>query len=83
MMMVAENVAEKHSMYRGLDDLQAHFLSEEIRKDHNRSSSVLRRIAKRKAIVQRIKWFLSDVVNTTILFAFTLAFLVSILVFFL
>lgn len=59
-MNMSKELADKHSMYEGLDELQTHFLREELKQDHRRSLFTLRRIAKRKAIGQRIKWKLEE-----------------------
>lgn len=58
--MYISKLNEKHSMYHGLDDLQSQYLRDELKKNHRRSIHALRRIAKRKAVIQRLKWFLGE-----------------------
>jgi len=82
MKMTQTRIAEELSMYRGLDELQQHFLREEIRKDFRRSSATLRRIAKKKAIGQRIKWALDDLKMVTVITGFVAALVLSIIVIF-
>lgn len=77
----AKNVQEA-SMYRGLDELQQHFMREEIRKDHRRSSAALRRIVKKKAIVQRGKWILGEFLTVIAMAGLVSAVILSILVIF-
>ncbi|WP_145949570.1 hypothetical protein [Paenibacillus sp. Y412MC10] len=53
------NTAYK-SIYDGLDDLQSHFLSQELMKNHSRPTKILRTIAKVRAFKQRVKWILQE-----------------------
>lgn len=52
--------AEYKSIYEGLDDLQCHFLSQEMSKNHYRPTKILRSLAKVRAFKQRVKWILQE-----------------------
>ncbi|GGG18165.1 hypothetical protein [Paenibacillus abyssi] len=54
------SLGEYVSIREGLSELESDFLSEELQKDSSRRSSVLRRVAKRRAIVQQVKWKMQD-----------------------
>ncbi|MFC5450666.1 hypothetical protein ACFPOG_20650 [Paenibacillus aestuarii] len=82
MKLFQSEIVEKKSMYRGLDELQQHFLREETRKDSRRSSATLRRIAKKKAIIQRLKWIFGESVTVIGLIGFIAAVVLSIVVIF-
>lgn len=53
-------VVERHSIYRGLSHLQKDCLKAALKEAHNRPTMKLRRIAKRKAFIQRVKWITHD-----------------------
>ncbi|MBP1932036.1 hypothetical protein [Ammoniphilus resinae] len=79
-MHISRELTENYSIYKGLNELQIHFLQEELKKDHRRSQLTLRRIAKKRAIGQRIKWMFEETLIMFSIVGFFAACVLSIVV---
>ena len=79
-MHISKELTKNYSIYRDLNELQIHFLQEELKKDHRRSQLTLRRIAKKRAIGQRIKWMFQETLMLFSIVGFVAACVLSIVV---
>ncbi len=80
--MYSQNeLLEKYSIYAGLDELQQEFLKEEIQKNSQRSTAVLRNVAKKRALMQRMKWFVEDILIAVGLLSVLAALIIILLIF--
>lgn len=71
---------EIQSMYDGLNELEKEFLRKEIQKDFRRPAKTLRRIAKKKAWSQQVKWKLEEIGTIVGIFSFVALIVLSFLI---